>query len=677
MMLDPIAGPATEYYRDLTFGKKILLSGIEDPRVEQFYYDAIEASGIEPLMPWLLQDYLTFGKFVFHMLFDTTKGYWTETIPHDLDFVKIRPSFIPSFPARVDIQPTDDMIQWATSADPRDVEERRKVDPVFVKLIAGGRTIPLSPENTLHLPRKAFATDYIGTSYLTRLLPFKIYEKALIDASIAGARRRAGPLWHITVPEVYDEEEQREIIDKFFAAEEDPVGGKVLTREGVTVNPQGGGAADFWKLSDEWAFLTEAKMHALGISVAFLSGEANWNSMESILSVFLEKIKAIRHYFTQRIVMDKMIKQLARNQEFVRTSHTQLAHRYRIARPKGRELADSELIIPRLEWDKPLAPIADRDYLDLLEMLEEKGVPIPTRMWTQAAGFDVDKAKESFEPDLQLRKDLLAQKRAIAEQSQAMGFDQEGLLAPEEGLPFGEEERGLGFGEEEGGLFGEEEGGFGEEGFGGEEEVAPAAPAAPGAGEGFGASPSKGKFPLSRRIKPKMVVAGENPDLMGSLSLLPLWDENGSLFGVSKRRVAQVLHQIEKSDPDVSARRQLASKLVRRLKLDGMTERQASAVKYVAIRLGHIPMSPLPREACDVLNKYVLNKVNGVGLNRALTTELVTLSRLAGLAKRDGENHLDENYTPSSIRRVSHRTFSRLSGERGLGQDQILTGWKQ
>jgi hypothetical protein len=673
MMLDPIAGPATEYYRDLTFGKKVLLSGIEDPKVEQFYYDAIESSGIEPLMPWLLQDYLTFGKFVFHMLFDGTKGYWTETIPHDLDFVKIRPSFIPSFPSRIDIQPTDDMIQWATSADPRDVEERRKVDPVFVKLIAGGKTIPLSPENTLHLPRKAFATDYIGTSYLTRLLPFKIYEKALIDASIAGARRRAGPLWHITVPEVYDEEEQREIIDKFFAAEEDPVGGKVLTREGVTVNPQGGGAADFWKLSDEWAFLTEAKMHALGISVAFLSGEANWNSMESILSVFLEKIKAIRYYFTERIIMDKMIKQLARNQEFVRTSHTQLAHRYRIARPKGRELSDSELILPRLEWDKPLAPIADRDYLDLLEMLEEKGVPIPVRMWTQASGFDVDKAKESFEPDLQLRKDLLAQKRAITEQSQAMGFDEEGQLAAE-GY---EEEGGFEFGEEEpGGLFGEEEGGFGEEEFGGE-EVAPAAPAAPGAGEeGFGAS-TKSRFPLSRRNKPKLVVAKESPDLMEALSLLPLWDENGSLFGISKRRVAQVIHQIERSDPDVSARRRLAGKLVRRLKLDGMTERQANAVKYIAIRLGYVPMSPMSREACEVLNRYVLNKVNGVGLNRVLTTELVTLSRLAGLAKREGENHLDAHYTPSSIRRVSNQTFSRLSGERGLGQDQILTGWKQ
>jgi len=68
IMFDPIAGPATEYWRDLAFSQNVILSGIQDEKILQFYNDAIYASGIIPAMPMLLSDYLTFGKFVFHML---------------------------------------------------------------------------------------------------------------------------------------------------------------------------------------------------------------------------------------------------------------------------------------------------------------------------------------------------------------------------------------------------------------------------------------------------------------------------------------------------------------------------------------------------------------------------------------------------------------------------------
>ena len=86
IMFDPVAGPATEYWRDLAFSKHVRLGGIKDPKILQFYQDAIEASGIEAEMPWLLNDYLTFGRFVMHMDFDDRKGYWTQLIVHDLDY---------------------------------------------------------------------------------------------------------------------------------------------------------------------------------------------------------------------------------------------------------------------------------------------------------------------------------------------------------------------------------------------------------------------------------------------------------------------------------------------------------------------------------------------------------------------------------------------------------------
>ena len=70
LMFDAIAGPAIEYWRDMAFSQNVILSGIDDEKVLQFYQDAITSSGIITQMPMLLSDYLAFGKFVFHMLMD-------------------------------------------------------------------------------------------------------------------------------------------------------------------------------------------------------------------------------------------------------------------------------------------------------------------------------------------------------------------------------------------------------------------------------------------------------------------------------------------------------------------------------------------------------------------------------------------------------------------------------
>jgi hypothetical protein len=88
-------------------------------------------------------------------------------------------------------------------------------------------------------------------------------------------------------------------------------------------------------------------------------------------------------------------------------------------------------------------------------------------------------------------------------------------------------------------------------------------------------------------------------------------------------------------------------------------------------------MSPLDKEACEVLNKYVLDKVNGVGLNRVITQELVTLSRLAGLSSPQGRNNHLMGYLPGSIRRASGAVHKSLSHERLLNDSHILTGWRQ
>jgi hypothetical protein len=137
-------------------------------------------------------------------------------------------------------EPTIDLMvppsyqRWATSPDPRIIAQRRKLDPKLVRLMAAGATIPLSPENTIFVPRRASAHDVMGTSLLMRILPVIAVEWAYLQAEVTGLRRRAAP-WTIAKVGIEDKweptpEEMMAIQDMMVAAEEDPTGAKLVFR---------------------------------------------------------------------------------------------------------------------------------------------------------------------------------------------------------------------------------------------------------------------------------------------------------------------------------------------------------------------------------------------------------------------------------------------------------------
>lgn len=1158
IMFDPIAGPATEYWRDLTFSDNLLITGIRDKKLTQFYMDVLESSGIAGKMPDLLSSYLTFGRFVMHMLMDEKRGFWTDVIIHDLDRVHITRVPFPGEAPLIDVEPSDDDRTFASSKDPRAIEIRKKYDPMLVKMMASGKPIPLPPENTMFLARKAYATDYFGTSYLTRILPFWIYEKSLVDATIAGARRRSGPVRYVNVPDDYSAMEMDALVDQFFAAEEDPVGGLVMMREGVTVNELGSGRDQIWKMSDEWDFLSSAKMRALGISETLLclsgdtyiatkehgivqldalreegagavqdlhitvagkygaaktsnwrysgkaertlqvttqrgysvrstpehrflvlddgetvwkrakeiaegdllcintkevtregplelrlpdheesvyarrtimpkkpkvmtpdlawwigiivsegwydhsriivgnsdvvlnarfieltdklfglevhdrvnseegtellikgkqyettktcyrmkisstvlsgwltylglcpsemvkdkektpswykevpwcilqadresqlaylaayiegdgtvqmkqggadsniysrsiinlkqmqilmsahgvvssiskeyyrlhinrvqcqklfrllrpyiirkdipespvkgnrrcdgvparfvvkvleerllakeqhgvwftddggeevfirggcstvvntamkrkrylystyrdggldsflealfviskttyaklmhllqelyvyddvisieeagpcdvyditmdenedpafvangvvvhnSGEANWNSLEMVVSVFLEKVRAMRRHFTQKIVVEKMFMTLARQHGYTKTTEAQLAHRIRIAK---KDLTDDDLLIPTVEWDRPIEPVGDEAFVDILDRLSEKGLPIPVRMLAQASGFNLDKALESFEADLETQKKIYQYRLAQIELGREFGFDAEGNYVGEEfeGEVAGEEEEGgLGAFEEEFGVPGGEEGeGFpgGEEG---EEEAGPgeeageeAPPGAPtGPEEGFGASPDGARFPVEE--KPSKIVTGSTDDedpgtlltpesgtVEARLDKLPIWDRQGLFFDLPKRKVAKLLYEISTTDPSKRERGRLAKTLPKRWSTEGLTEVQRQTMAYLAMRLGYIPIMKLQPPVYDYLKRWVTERMDQQGLTGAITQELYALSKFSEL-NSPRKKKID---SPNFMRRF------RNAGEARLKSKDILTG---
>lgn len=532
---DAVAGAAVELYKDIPWSDW-QITGIADPAVNRFYEDAYNALNLVQLMPELTAEFLSMGKFTLHLLMNESKGYFDTVIPINADFVRITPIPVAGFQPKIDFIPTPEMRKFATSEDPRDVEAQDAIRD-FIDVIRSGGEVPLAPSNTIYVPRKVSPDDMIGASIYTRIVMFVAYEKALVNATISAAKRRAGRIRHLTIgiDDVWDPtaQEMDDIAALFMQADEDPVGAIVATRTGIETNEVGGNSPqDMLRVSDEWEFLTRGKMSALGISDSFLTGEANFSTMETQLSIFLERVRAHRDFMTARVQME-IAKRLARKHEFRNDiKKSELSHRYRMKLGNGETLSDSQLILPKLVYSKALRPVADKDYLDILDKMEEKGIPVPVREWAAAGGVDIGQIQEQLKTDIGDRKLFAAHKKEVA------AFDEAGT----EGFGGGGGMGGMDGGMDMGGMGGDMGGGMDMGGMGGGDM---------GGGDMGGGEPSLdlggGELPgaADMGVTAAHVRTGASHDrVLRSIDRLPVWDRDGRMLNVKKMDVINVMRKL-------------------------------------------------------------------------------------------------------------------------------------
>jgi len=401
---DSVAGPAVDLISIMPFSD-VTLVGIEDQKIMNVYERSIEELHLETLLPDIASEFLVIGRVIGSLLFDASNGIWTDIIIQDPDFCQITNIPLRGFDPKIDLKVSPEFRQFLQSTDPRDVEARKDIPPNFLKQLEKCAVIPLDPASTLYLPRQTTPYDYMGSSIYNRILPFFALEKTLINGTLTGAKRRQRAILHISVGETDlwepDEEDISTIAGMFMRADEDPQGAIVATRQGVETNEIRPGG-DFWKLSDEWDFLSTAKMRALGINESFLSGDATYNTMEVALSVFVESLRNFRDNLVSRIFYEKLFPALAKIHGFRKRTQAELTHGIRI----NGGVADSSLIIPQINFHKQLRPEADRDYLDVLSTMEEKGIPIPLRTWAAAAGLNLERLIDMKDEDIRNRRKI-------------------------------------------------------------------------------------------------------------------------------------------------------------------------------------------------------------------------------------------------------------------------------
>jgi len=469
-----VGGPAIDMISELPWSEFDLV-GIEDEYLHIFQ-DSMDNLKIESLMSPLTKEYLTIGHTCSSLFFDGDKGVWSGLLPHDADTVQVTPAGVFCEDPLLDLRMSPAIKKMLTGSDER---FNRVLDTIPASLreqLQGGGNIQLNPNNSLYLARKTFLNDHVGTSMLTRLVPLFALEQNLISGTLIASRRRQRSILHLTagIDDVWEPSASDidGIVQLFMQADEDPQGAIVGTPTGISIEEVRDGS-NFWKVSDEADYIRNAKMQAMALSEAFMSGEANYNTADASMSIFIEQIRTLRDIITRNMFYYKMFPILSRAHGLRKINKSELEHRIKIkktlqeeeqevrshmttlqryyakrdaekfarirfvkeeylkgnkpnlellAHSEAEKIPQSELLFPQIHWRKELKPVSDSNYLDVLERMEQKGIPIPMKIWASAGGVDLKKILNGLDDDAETRKVIHDWKRGAVSDDEDQAF---------------------------------------------------------------------------------------------------------------------------------------------------------------------------------------------------------------------------------------------------------------
>jgi len=445
---DSVSGAAVDLMSNLPFSG-FTLSGVNDRKVLNTYVKSIESLRMPNLFPYLGRDFLTDGAFVATPEMDDS-GAFTRMVTHDSMNLDVKPIPIYGFDPLVSLDLPPE-ISDLLSGKNKNPYLQKVVDqlPEFMKKGGGGRggSLDLDPDSTLYVARKSFTYDSVGMSYLHRIIPLWLMEKAFLRGSIEQSYQRQRAITHaVAGNEEWEptDGELNEIVGLLVSANMDPTGAVIATRPDININEIIRGD-DFYKHADVYDYLAQAKMRALNISDSFLSGDATFTTMEVALSVFMEQLRQYRETITREVFYEKLFPAIALANNFKKSARDLKAtSRFDSSIRQLGEGADSRFIavcdgsslheiknikditefhIPKVDWHKQLAPQADRDYIELLASMREQGIPIPVRMMAAAAGLNIDQIMGMLEDDLETRDVLSDHLKAV---NKMLGIEDEG-----------------------------------------------------------------------------------------------------------------------------------------------------------------------------------------------------------------------------------------------------------
>jgi hypothetical protein len=400
---DNVGGSAVDIMSSFPFSDWEL-RGLEEDDLKIFN-DGLDRLNLKELLPQLSLSYLTDGYYAGSLVYDPKAKNFMDILTHDSLQCAITPSPFNNVDPTVRVTVSGATQQFINGATEYASQYLATMPEQFVKLLKEGSFI-LDPVTTLFIARRAL-TDRAYMSYLHRLLPMYLIEKTMYRGTLVEANRRQRAMTHITAGDdiwTPTTEELSMLVQQFQMAEQDPMGGWITTRNSVQAQDLRPGG-EFWKWTDMSDVLVAYKLRALGISEALLSGDASYAAAESAYSTFLETTNAYRSHLTNSIFYKKLFPLLAISNKLFKDPSKQ-RDTDRIVDFLFNANNRNNLKQPVLHWHKNLTAKTEDNMMDMLEKVQEKGVPIPIKMWLAAAGIDKDTLIRDASEDKEIQEKL-------------------------------------------------------------------------------------------------------------------------------------------------------------------------------------------------------------------------------------------------------------------------------
>ncbi|AFH14722.1 portal protein [Pseudomonas phage Lu11] len=424
-----IGGSIVDIKSQLMFSD-FTISGIMDRKVMDEFMENIDRLDVRNLMPDLAVDYNVKGGFVGSLLYNEDKQVFSRIMPHawentkldQLPFHGTDPLITVAFP---------EYIRSTMASDSPRVKALREYLGSNVMKQLSNEALELDPKSTVYVPRRSGANS-TATSYFRRIMPWYLLEKNLFRGTLVRSAMRQKGILHVTLDGAGEWEptlaDMQAVMDMFMNADADPVGAVVATRGGISTeeirDPQGG-----WTIFDNKDAIDSIMMKALGISDAFLSGDASYTNGDTSTTFFIDGIRTERDFLTRKTLYNRIFPMISALKGYTLNKDGKL-----IVKGNSLEKMDllgsfarlddgSRLLIPSVHWEKTLQPEGDQQYLDMLQAMSDKGVPVPLRVMAAAGGLNLDRLLAGQDSDLQTQEQLYQFQKKIKDLKKKYGID--------------------------------------------------------------------------------------------------------------------------------------------------------------------------------------------------------------------------------------------------------------
>lgn len=420
---DSVAGAAVDISSTFPFSD-LALTGL-DAKDLDVYNECLSRINIRTLMQEISVPYLVDGMSTSTLVYSPESRVFQDVLMHDALNTSVSPQPFHALDPVVKVNSSQVLSQMMNAGSPFLDSILASYPPGVLERYSRG-TVVLDPLTTMFIPRKG-AADRASVSYLKRIMPMYMLEKVLYRGTLTEAHKRQRATSHIKAGDenwIPTDAELQGLLSEFQRTELDPLGAWIITRNGVEVNDVRM-ATEGWRWTDLVDMMVPYKLRALGISEAFLSGEASFATAETAITVFLDSMDAYRQMLTYRIFTRKIFPLVA------------VVHGLYKDPAKRREMdsvADimanlgnhHNLRIPTINWFKSLNGKDTESQWDMLDKLSEKGFTIPLKMWAAAASVDITSLLKDLEEDSIIKKKL---EDITGQTAESIGVHEDSALA--------------------------------------------------------------------------------------------------------------------------------------------------------------------------------------------------------------------------------------------------------